>query len=193
MIKKTLGLVRKLYYFPLKIKNLITIGLNHVSGGKKMDVRGSLLLVNEGKCIIGKNVIINSSKFKNIIGGDTRTSLIIKKGATLTIGDNVKISNSAIYCAEKIEIGDNVMIGGSCRIWDTDFHPLDVHERNQHANEGYKTKPIKIGSNVFVGGFSIILKGTTIGDGVIIGAGSVVSGKIPPDEIWAGNPARFIK
>ncbi len=103
------------------------------------------------------------------------------------------MSNSAIYCAEKITVGDNVMIGGSCKIWDTDFHPLNTLLRTENPNEGYKTKPIIIGNNVFIGGFSIILKGTTIGDGSIIGAGSVVSGTIPAGEIWAGNPARFIK
>lgn len=193
MIKIILNIARKFYYFPLRVKNAITIGLNHVSGGKNMDVRGSLFLVNEGNCSIGYNAIINSSKFKNIIGGDTRTSIIIKKGANLSIGDRVKISNSAIYCANKIEIGNDVMIGGSCRIWDTDFHPLEVTARKQHANEGYNTKPIKIGNNVFIGGFTIILKGTKIGDGSIIGAGSVVTGNIPAGEIWAGNPAGFIK
>jgi acetyltransferase-like isoleucine patch superfamily enzyme len=85
------------------------------------------------------------------------------------------------------------MIGGSTKIWDTDFHPLRADTRVDNPNEGYKSRPIIIGSNVFIGGFSIILKGTSIGDGSIIGAGSVVSGIIPSGEIWAGNPARFIK
>lgn len=52
---------------------------------------------------------------------------------------------------------------------------------------------IKIGSNVFIGIKCIILMDTTIGDNVIIGAGSVVKGEIPSGGVWAGNPARFIK
>ena len=50
-----------------------------------------------------------------------------------------------------------------------------------------------IGKRVFVGGHSIILKGVTIGDDAVIGAGSVVAKNVPVGEIWAGNPARFIR
>ena len=67
------------------------------------------------------------------------------------------VSNSAIYCANKIQIGNNVMIGGSCKLWDTDFHPLSAKERADNPNSAYNTKPIIIGNNVFIGGFSIIL------------------------------------
>src|SRR5690606_10935935 len=112
---------------------------------------------------------------------------------SLQIGSNFKMSNSAIYCAQRIIIGNNVMIGGSCKIWDTDFHPLDSNERKLNPNENFQTDPITIEDNVFIGGFSIILKGVTIGEGSIIGAGSIVTKSVPPGEIWAGNPARFIK
>lgn len=50
----------------------------------------------------------------------------------------------------------------------------------------------KIGDNVFIGINSIILMGSSIGNNCIIGAGSVVSGKIPDNEVWGGNPAKFI-
>ena len=56
-----------------------------------------------------------------------------------------------------------------------------------------KTKNIRIDDNVFIGGHSIILKGSSIGKNSIIGAGSVVSGEIPANEIWGGNPAKFIR
>lgn len=135
---------------------------------------------------------INSSKFKNIIGGDTRSSFVVKKNAELKIGKNFRMSNSAIYCAEKITIGDNVMIGGSCKIWDSDFHPMDPVARLNNPNEGYRTKPITIGNNVFIGGCSIILKGVTIGDDAVIGAGSVVAKDVPAGETWAGNPAKNV-
>jgi acetyltransferase-like isoleucine patch superfamily enzyme len=158
-----------------------------------LQVDGFLLVYNKGQVQFGKGGKINSHALKNIIGGDTRSSIIVKRGARLLTGDNFKMSNSAIYCAERIEIGHNVMIGGSCKIWDTDFHPLNATERVQNPNDSYNTRPIVIGNDVFIGGFSIILKGVTIGDGAIIGAGSVVSGKIPANQIWAGNPARFIK
>jgi acetyltransferase-like isoleucine patch superfamily enzyme len=78
-------------------------------------------------------------------------------------------------------------------IWDTDFHPLDYLARRKHDTSMIKTRPVVIGNDVFIGANSIILKGTTIGDRAIIGAGSVVSGNIPADQIWGGNPAKFIK
>ncbi len=158
-----------------------------------IQLNGIVFFNQKGILKIGRGSKINSSKIKNVIGGDTRTSLVVKEGAQLTIGKNVKISNSAFYCAENITIGDNVMIGGSTKIWDTDFHPLSPTARLKNPNEGYNTRPVIIHENAFIGGFSIILKGTEIGKNSVIGAGSVVSGKIPPNEIWAGNPAKFIK
>jgi acetyltransferase-like isoleucine patch superfamily enzyme len=189
---KILQFLRKIIFMPLTIINLIILSISKVHY-KKVHINGILFISNSGNIIFGKDVKINSSKYKNIIGGDYRSSFIVKKGALLKLGNNVRISNSAFYCAENIEIGDNVMIGGSTKIWDTDFHPLGPIERVENPNIGYKTKPIKIGNNVFIGGFSIILKGVNIGDGAIIGAGSVVSKDVPAGEIWAGNPAKFIR
>lgn len=79
-------------------------------------------------------------------------------------------------------------------ILDTDFHSLDWRDRADGTDiQKRKIKPVVIGDYVFIGMNSIILKGTTIGEKSVIGAGSVVSSNIPASEIWAGNPARFIK
>lgn len=188
-----ISILRSIVFNLLNVINAVIFYFNKINNPKPK-IRGILLLKNNGGSIqFGTKSIINSSKYKNIIGGDTRSSIIVKSGASLIIGNNFRMSNSAIYCAESISIGDNVMVGGSCKLWDTDFHPLSHENRIGNPNEGYKTRPITIGNNVFIGGFSIILKGSIIGDGTIIGAGSVVSGKIPAGEIWAGNPAKFIK
>ncbi|WP_262710533.1 acyltransferase [Dinghuibacter silviterrae] len=53
--------------------------------------------------------------------------------------------------------------------------------------------PVKIGDNVFIGMDSIILKGVTIGSNVVVAAGSVVARDIPDNQIWGGNPAKFIR
>ena len=146
-----------------------------------------------GKAVFGNNLRINSGIFGNPIGGDTRMLIRISRGATLTIGNNVAISNSAIVCRAGITIADNVMIGGSCKIWDTDFHPINPQQRLKTPNDNYVSKPISIEENAFIGAGSYILKGVTIGRNAVIGAGSVVSRNIPENQIWAGNPARFIK
>lgn len=187
-----MGIFKKLYqllFFPLNFLKLRLFGVKH----GRLTIFGPLLVINRGSMVLGDLARINSGKYKNPIGGDTRSSFVVKPNAALQIGVNFRMSNSAIYCAQKITIGDNVMVGGSCKIWDSDFHPIDPVVRLATPNEGYKTAPIQIGNNVFIGGCSIILKGTTIGDNSVIGAGSVVSGNVPANEIWAGNPARFIK
>lgn len=187
-----MSILRQLLFIFYKLFNRLILAINKVKY-QDLQLNGILLVHNKGTLKIDLKGRINSSKFKNIIGGDTRSSIVVKKGAELSIGKNFRMSNSAIYCAEKITIGNNVMIGGSCKIWDTDFHPLNAQEREINPNNNYITKPISIGDNVFIGGFSIILKGVTIGDHAIIGAGSVVSKNVPAGEIWAGNPAKLVK
>ena len=184
--------LRDVLYFLINFINKFILFINKVES-QGVIINGLLHLVNKGSLVIRKNVRINSGAWTNPIGGDTKTLIMVRPGASMVIGENVGISNSTLYCMGKIEIGDNTLIGGSCRIWDSDFHPLDPKERLKNPNDGYKTKPIFIGSNVFVGAGSIILKGTQIGDNSIIGAGSVVNGIVPSNQIWAGNPACYIK
>ena len=98
-------------------------------------------------------------------------------------------------CKERISIGSNVMIGAGCQVFDNDFHPLEARFRTgEFRNDSHtRCKEIRIEDKVFIGAGSIILKGTHIEEGAIIGAGSVVCGHIPKYEIWAGNPARYIR
>ena len=91
-----------------------------------------------------------------------------------------------------ITIGAYSNLGGGVKVYDTDFHSLDSQVR-LNGDTDIKSRPVVIGKRVFVGGHSIILKGVTIGDDSVIGAGSVVTKNVPAGEIWAGNPARFIK
>ena len=117
------------------------------------------------------------------------------RGGILRIGNGTGISNSFITCQKKIEIGNHVLIGANCQIYDTDFHPLESKFRygDMKDNNWIRRAEVIIEDGVFIGTRCIILKGTRIGTGSIIGAGSVVSGHIPENEIWAGVPARFIK
>lgn len=116
-------------------------------------------------------------------------------GGTLLIGDGVGISNSAITCWERVEIGNNVLIGSGVRIYDTDFHPLESSYRYGEKKDGSRTihDPVYIEDGVFIGAGSIILKGVRIGKNSIVGAGSVVAKSIPEGEIWAGNPAKRVR
>ena len=104
------------------------------------------------------------------------------------------MSGSTIYAQHHIKIGRNVLIGGNCKIVDTDFHPLPVSQRvPQQRVEDIRKGPVEIGDGCFIGANSIILKGTTLGRNCVVGAGSVVTGTFPDNVIIAGNPARIIK
>ena len=158
-------------------------------------IKGFIYVCGNGKLRIGDNFRANSGSAFNVIGGDTRLNILLKDNAEFCIGDNCGISNSTIVCHEKVTIGNNVLIGGSVKIYDTDFHSLAPLDRQNPFldRKNAKTAPIFIGNNVFIGAHSIILKGSQVGEGSVIGAGSVVSGNIPAYEIWDGRPARFIK
>jgi len=174
--------------------NLCIIRGQQISIQKPFLINGLLHCQNDGAITIGENILINSGIDHNPIGGDSGTWLCTKATGSIVIGNSVRISNSTVFSALSVVIKDNVFIGGSCKIYDTDFHPLIPQLRlsKETSNDG-TSREVYIGANSFIGAHSIILKGSSIGDSSVIGAGSVVSGTIPPAEIWAGNPARFLK
>ena len=173
--------------------NALVIRYRKIQMGKGVTIYGRLRVFGHGTIRIGDHVTINSSLSSNPIGGDDKTVLSLLSSAVLTIGDYTGISNASIVCHERITIGSHVTIGGSTKIYDTDFHSLDYEKRRDYWNEIPVRKPVTIGDDVFIGANCIILKGVTIGDRSIIGAGSVVTKNVPADEVWAGNPARRIR
>lgn len=175
--------------------NGLFLRLNGVKIGGGLKARGRILVHNLGEIEMGNFVTINSSLWSNPISASARTCIQIMDGGKLVIGNNVGISNSAITCARKVTIGNNVMIGAACQIFDTVFHPIDARWRygSERDNSKTGTSEVVIEDGVFIGTNSIILKGAHIGRNSVIGAGSVVAGNIPEYEIWAGRPARYIK
>ena len=172
------------------VYNIIKIKRNSVGLGKNTKLNGRVYF--NGKNIsIGNNVRINSGFRFNAIGGQERSMFITRKEGKIIIGNNTGISNSTIVSCSKIIIGNNVLIGGSCKIYDTDFHSINPVERIKGA--GTKCKDVTICDGVFIGAHSIILKGVTIGKNSVVGAGSVVTKDIPENEVWGGNPAKFLK
>lgn len=153
-----------------------------------------VMVARGGTFSIGKNFAMNNGIKGNPIGCYERCTFFVDRGAVLTIGDNVGMSQAALICHKSIFIGNNVKIGGGVCIYDTDFHSLDpVIRRSSEDFKNRAEKPVVIGNDVFIGAKSIILKGVTIGENSVIGAGSVVTKSVPANQIWAGNPAKFIK
>jgi len=131
--------------------------------------------------------------------------LTFAHAGSIEIGDHCYIGeHSRIWSAEKIKIGNRVLISHNVNIHDCDGHPVEPVARHKHfiqiVNSGHPktflempSSPVVIGDDAWIGFNASILKGVTIGKGAIIGAGSVVTCNVPEYVIFAGNPAKFIR
>ena len=131
--------------------------------------------------------------------------IIFAFGGEIIIGSNTFIGEGTkIRSAEKIIIGNNVLISHNCNIIDTDSHEIDHLERaegfKKMIRQGHsktkgniKTEAIVIKDHAWLSYNVSILKGVTIGEGAIVGAGSVVTKDVSDYTIVAGNPAKLIK
>jgi acetyltransferase-like isoleucine patch superfamily enzyme len=167
--------------------------IQKIEFGKNLRLRGWPLIVKHksAQICIGDNVTINSSFLSNLVGLYSRTIICARvAGAEIIIGSQVGISGATIYARKSIIIGDNTLIGGNVKILDNDFHPLEVEARNSNIKEKIKARPIVIGKNCFIGCNAIILKGASLGDGCVVGAGAVVNGIFEPESMILGNPGR---
>ena len=191
-IRKLIRISTSWVYSPLGKLNFI---LNGVQYKKGISIRGiiKVFVTRRGRVEVGKNFRINSGFNHNVIGRQQKTIFWVE--GNLTIKDNVGISATAIICKHNIIIGNNVIIGGNTVIYDTNFHSLNASDRNTPELDRSNTlsSPVIIEDNVFIGAHVTILKGVTIGANSVIGACSLISKNIPKNEVWAGNPAKFIK
>lgn len=146
------------------------------------------------KVSIGKGFICLSG-YRNAIDNSSGSKIHVLNSASLTIGEYSGISNTTIHCYESITIGNNVNIGAGTMIFDTNFHSSKWQDRASRNTDCYnaKTAPVIIDDLVFIGARCIICKGVHIGAKSMVAAGSVVVKDIPSNELWGGNPAKFIK
>ena len=147
---------------------------------------GSELIISEG-------VRIFSALRSNQLGCFQPSTLrTVAAGARLELGKNVGMSGSVICAGKLVTVGENTIIGPGTMIFDTDFHIPSGDGR--WLNESAKNaREIRIGRGVFIGARVIILKGVTVGDHAVIGAGAVVTKDVPEGAIVAGNPAQVIR
>lgn len=111
-------------------------------------------------------------------------------GYNIHIGDNFYANHNLVILDEApVRFGDNVFIAPNCGFY-TAGHPIDAYERNKGLEYA---RPIAVGNDVWIGANVCVLPGVTIGDGCVIGAGSVVVKDIPPHSVAVGNPCRVIR
>lgn len=140
---------------------------------------------------------------KSLVGGQKLTTGrfcrfdLIGSKKTLYIGNNCEFGDMThIVAHENVKIGNNVLIASKCFISDTNHGEYYEGESAPDTTPNSReliTHPVTIGNNVWIGENVVILAGSSIGDGCIIGANSLVKGEIPKGSIAVGNPARVVK
>ena len=145
-------------------------------------------VADQSTFVVGRDVEVASALRATVLGCFQPCVLrTLAPGARLVLGDNAGLSAAVLCAGLSIEIGGGTLIGAGAMIIDNDFHV--------YSGQGWRTemqagaRPVKVGREVFIGARAIILKGVTIGDRAVVGAGAVVTRDVPSDHVAAGNPA----
>lgn len=144
--------------------------------------------------VLGNNVSIHA--FVNLygcsIGDNTKIGAFVEIQKGVAIGANCKISSHTFIC-EGVVVKDGVFIGHGV-IFINDKFPRAANPAGKLQTEAdWKVVRTIVEAGASIGSGSTLLCGIVIGAKAIIGAGSVVTKSVPAKEIWAGNPAKFIR
>jgi acetyltransferase-like isoleucine patch superfamily enzyme len=137
---------------------------------------------------------------------------LLRPQALIKIGERCQLGASNFFCADGIEVGDDVLMAWGITLMDNDAHSLDWDARADDAmifladyldnpDNALKNKPwdavprapIKIGNKSWIGFNASILKGVSVGERAVIGAASVITRPVPPGAVAVGNPARVVR
>ena len=142
-----------------------------------------------------------------VLGDDVRvygwSAFSVEPSGVVSVGERSVLVGAVFMCAERIELGRDVVVSYGVTIADCDFHPRDPELRRRDAEaaapEGdpaarppLETRPVRIGDGAWIGIGAIVLKGVSIGAGARVGAGAVVSRDVPAGGHAEGNPAQVV-
>ncbi len=143
---------------------------------------------------LGNDVAIHA--FVNLygcsIGNNSKIGAFVEIQKNAAIGNNCKVSSHTFIC-EGVKVGDNVFIGHNVTFINDLYPRATTAEGLLQGEAHWQVVKTTISDNVSIGSSVTILCGVTIGESAMIGAGSLVLRDVPAGEIWAGNPARFIR
>lgn len=155
---------------------------------------------------------VTGKKFFTVGSGSVISGNFVfeNENGRINIGENTFIGGGQFISIEGIEIGSNVLFSWNCTVIDNDAHSLNANDRVNDVRDwkkgldenqigkyknwrNVKSGKILIKDRAWIGFNSVILKGVTIGEGAIVGAGSIVTSDVPDYSVVAGNPAKVIK
>jgi acetyltransferase-like isoleucine patch superfamily enzyme len=155
--------------------------------------------MNDFVCIapdvkLGRDVRL--SKFINLygceVGDETKIGAFVEIQKNATVGKRCKVSSHTFIC-EGVTIEDNVFIGHSVTFINDSYPRSTTADGNLQTEADWKVERTVIKKGASIGSGSTILSNITVGENAIVGAGSVVTKDVPPNSIWAGNPAKLLR
>jgi acetyltransferase-like isoleucine patch superfamily enzyme len=187
----------------LGLRRLLYPRLFH-SCGKGVIWGPGITLRHPGKMIIGGGVMADEGCLLDargcgpgefIIRDDvviSRNVVLSSKGGPLRIGARTNVGvNCSFYSLAGLEIGDDVLIAGHCYVGGGAYR-IDDPTRPMNLQKA-ELKGVRIGDDCWLGAGVIVVDGATVGDHSVVGAGSVVTGDVPPYSVAVGSPARVVR
>lgn len=150
------------------------------AGIERFSPNTEVSIAGKGMLKVGKRVRVHR-----------HSKISVSKHGLLELGNNVALGkNVSIYCFEKIKIGDYSELGQDTKIYD---HDHDFRVEGGYKERKFKTSPVVIGENVWIGCNVVILRGTKIGNNCVVGAGCVLKGEYPDNTVITQKRDTMVK
>jgi UDP-2-acetamido-3-amino-2,3-dideoxy-glucuronate N-acetyltransferase len=144
--------------------------------------------------VLGKNVKL--ADFINLygctIGDNTKIGPFVEIQKNAFIGNNCKIQSHSFIC-EGVTIEDEAFVGHGVMFINDKYPRSTTDSGGLQTEADWKVVPTVVKHRASIGSNATVLCGVTVGEGAIVGAGSVVTEDVPPETIVAGNPAKVIR
>ncbi len=163
------------------------------AGSARLEGRPIISVCRGSQMRLGNGISLNSATRSNPLGCFQPCVLrTLSPDAELILEDRVGLSGAVVCAGKSIRIGEGTIVGSGAMIVDNDFHSFDEATKSWQNEYSLNARPIVIGRHVFIGARATILKGVTIGDRAMIGAGAVVTKDVPEAGLATGNPAEIV-
>ncbi len=177
--------------------NLVVLWLYQVECGRRLRTLGlvDIDLFPGSQVKLGNDVTLLSDTHRYTLAQYGPVKLrTYTPDARIRLGNHVSLNGTVIACrSQTIDVGDGTIFAGNCVVMDSDFHRLWPPEERLNFPSNEFDAAVTIGKNCWFGLNVIVLKGAQVGDNVVIGAGSIVTGDVPANCVAAGMPAKVIR